>query len=103
MRSPRSRRFPLNPPTPARLHRRRARGVGAGLLPDIDLSRIDLAPERPQAMSGQLATLVAEQRLDQLQRIERSILRLERQNVQILGLLQKLVKAIRKTSDERST
>lgn len=75
----------------------------AGVLPDIDLSRINLAPEQAEAMSGQLATLVAEQRLDQLQRIERSILRLERQNVQILSWLQKLVKAARKTSDERST
>jgi general secretion pathway protein A len=77
--------------------------VDAGVLPDIDLSRINLAPEQAEAMSGQLATLVAEQRLDQLQRIERSILRLERQNVQILTWLQKLVKAVKKTSDEKST
>ena len=70
---------------------------------DIDLSRINLSPEQARAMSGELATLVAEQRLDQLQRIERSILRLERQNVQILSWLQKLLKAIRKTSDERHT
>ncbi len=75
------------------------------LLPDIDLSRLDLTSEATQVMSGQLATLVAEQRLDQLQRVERSILRLERQNVQILGLLQKLVGAVstvKPTSDERS-
>ncbi|MDL2336249.1 MAG: XrtA-associated ATPase [Pseudomonadota bacterium] len=75
---------------------------------DVDLSRLKLEPETTQAMSGQLATLVAEQRLDQLQRVERSILRLERQNVQILGLLQKLVGAvspgssIKSISDERS-
>ena len=60
-----------------------------------------LAPEQVDAMSGQLATLFAEQRLDQLQRIERSLLRLERQNVQILGWLQKLVHAARATSNER--
>jgi hypothetical protein len=75
--------------------------AGADVIPDIDLSRINLAPEQAEAMSGQLAALVAEQRLDQLQRIERSLLRLERQNVHILGWLQKLVKAARTTSDER--
>lgn len=73
--------------------------------PDIDLSRLNVTTEATQVMSGQLATLVAEQKLDQLQRVERSILRLERQNVQILGLLQKLVGALsaaQSTSDERS-
>ena len=69
-------------------------------LPDIDLSRIKLAPGMAQGMSGQLATLVAEQRLDQLQRLERSVLRLERLNLQTLGLLQKLVGAVKRTSDE---
>ena len=58
-------------------------------MPDIDLSKINLPPEMAQGMSGQLATLVAEQRLDQLQRLERSILRLERQNVQTLANLEK--------------
>jgi putative secretion ATPase (PEP-CTERM system associated) len=82
------------------------KAVGAETLPDIDFSRVNLSAETTQAMSGQLATLVAEQRLDQLQRVERSILRLERQNVQILSLLQKLVgavSAVKPTSDERST
>ena len=72
------------------------------LVPDIDLSRINLAPEAAQQMSGQLATLMAEQRLDQLQRVERSVLRLERQNVQVISLLQKLVSAVKVTSDESS-
>ncbi len=67
---------------------------------DIDLSRIKLTPEVAAGMSGQLATLVAEQRLDQLQRLERSILRLERLNLQTFGLLQKLVNSIKQTSDE---
>lgn len=71
-------------------------------VPDIDLSQLDLDPEAAQQMSGQLANLMAEQKLDQLQRMERSILRLERQNVQLLSLLQKLVGAIRTTSDESS-
>ena len=67
---------------------------------DIDLSKIKLTPEVAAGMSGQLATLVAEQRLDQLQRLERSILRLERLNLQTFGLLQKLVSSIKQTSDE---
>ncbi len=79
------------------------RPTAGDLVPDIDLSKISLAPEAARNMTGQLATLVAEQRLDQLQRLERSILRLERQNVQILGLLQKLVSAVKTTSDESST
>ncbi len=72
------------------------------LVPDIDLSKINLAPEASIQMSGQLASLMAEQRLDQLQRVERSLLRLERQNVQLIGLLQKLVGAVKTTSDEGS-
>ena len=71
-----------------------------GVLLDIDLSRINLASEQAEIMSGQLATLVAEQRLDQLQRLERNFLRLERQNVQILSLLQRLVGAVKTSSDE---
>jgi len=70
------------------------------LVPDIDLSQINLAPEATRQMSGQLASLMAEQRLDQLQRVERSVLRLERQNVQLISLLQKLVAALKTTSDE---
>jgi hypothetical protein len=36
-------------------------------------------------MSGQLASLGAEQQGDRLQRLERSMLRLERVNIEILG------------------
>jgi hypothetical protein len=69
---------------------------------DVDLSKIKLSAEAAKGMSRQLDTLVAEQRLDQLQRLERSVLRLERLNVQTLSLLQKLVGAVKKTSDENS-
>lgn len=72
------------------------------LVPDIDLSKINLVPEAASQMSGQLASLMAEQKLDQLQRVERSILRLERQNLQLISLLQKLVSAVKATSDESS-
>ncbi len=47
-------------------------------------------------MSKQIAALTADQRGDQLQRLERSLLRLERINVQTLNMLQKLVAAVKK-------
>jgi putative secretion ATPase (PEP-CTERM system associated) len=58
---------------------------------DIDLSRLKLEPAEAEAINRQLAQLTADQRTDQLQRLERSLLRLERINVQVLTLLQKLV------------
>ena len=47
-------------------------------------------------MSRQLSDLTADQRGDQLQRLERSLLRLERINVQTLAMLQKLVNAVQR-------
>lgn len=58
---------------------------------DVDLSRLKLEPAEAEAINRQLAQLTADQRTDQLQRLERSLLRLERINVQVLSLLQKLV------------
>jgi general secretion pathway protein A len=46
-------------------------------------------------MSSQLASLGAEQQGDRLQRLERSMLRLERVNIEILGMLQKLVTSLK--------
>jgi hypothetical protein len=67
---------------------------------DVDLSKLKLDPAEAEAMARQLAQLTADQRGDQLQRLERSLLRLERINVQVLALLQKLVGAARKAGDE---
>jgi hypothetical protein len=47
-----------------------------------------------------LRRLSADQRGDQLQRLERSMLRLERSNLQTLALLQQLVAAVKKPGDE---
>ena len=66
----------------------------AGAVLDLDLSHVNLAPEKADDMSRQLAQLTAEQRGDQLQRLERSLLRLERTNLQTLALMQKLVEAL---------
>jgi general secretion pathway protein A len=82
-----------------------------GLPLDVDLSKLRLDATAADGMNRQLARLSAEQRLDQVQRLERSLLRLERINVQTLSLLQKLVASVRTgppvaeppvTSDARS-
>lgn len=72
---------------------------GAGEL-DVDLGKLKLEPHEAETMTRQLAALGADQRGDQLQRLERSLLRLERINVQTLAMLQKLVNAARRAADE---
>jgi putative secretion ATPase (PEP-CTERM system associated) len=67
---------------------------------DLDLSKLKLDASEAESMSKQLASLTADQRADQLQRLERSLLRLERINVQTLGLLQKLVNAVKRSNEE---
>jgi putative secretion ATPase (PEP-CTERM system associated) len=71
-------------------------GGMAGALLDVDLSAVQLSGDEAEAMSKQLASLTADQRGDQLQRLERSLLRLERINVQTLAMLTKLVEAVKK-------
>ena len=68
------------------------RSTGPGEL-DVDLTKLKLDPATADAAQRQLAALAADQRGDQLQRLERSLLRLERINLQTLALLQKLVNA----------
>jgi putative secretion ATPase (PEP-CTERM system associated) len=68
----------------------------AGAVLDVDLSRIVLGIDEAEAMTQQIAALTADQRSDQLQRLERSLLRLERINVQTLTMLQQLVAAVKK-------
>ncbi len=74
----------------------------AGAELDLDLSQLKLAPEEADAMSKQIAALTADQRGDQLQRLERSLLRLERINVQTLNMLQKLVSAVKKPGPDNT-
>ena len=71
-------------------------GGMAGALLDMDLGAVQLGSDEAEAMSQQIATLTADQRGDQLQRLERSLLRLERTNLQILAMFQKLVDATKK-------
>ena len=76
--------------------------AGAVLDIDLDLTKLKLEPERAEDMSRQLAQLTAEQRGDQLQRLERSLLRLERTNLQTLALLQQLVGALSGVRPEKA-
>ena len=63
----------------------------AGL--DIDISQINLPAGVGQGMSAQIMNLAQDHHTDRLQRLERSLMRLERINLQTLALLQKLVEA----------
>lgn len=67
---------------------------------DVDLSRLQLDPAAADTMARQIGRLSAEQRGDQIQRLERGLLRLERTNLQMLTMLQQLVNAVKKPADE---
>ncbi len=71
----------------------------AGAALDLDLSQLKLSTEEAQGIHQQLASLTADQRSDQLQRLEKSLLRLERINVQTLTLLQKLVAGLQRKGE----
>ena len=48
-----------------------------------------------EVLSSEIAALSADHHTDRLQRLERSMMRLERINLQTLALLQKLVDAVK--------
>jgi putative secretion ATPase (PEP-CTERM system associated) len=66
----------------------------------LDLSRLALPSDVASSLSNSLAGLEAEQQGDRLQRLERSLLRLERINLETLAALRTLLEALRKTSDQ---
>jgi hypothetical protein len=71
----------------------------AGAL-DVDLGKLQLDPAAADTMTRQIGRLSADQRGDQIQRLERGLLRLERSNLQVLAMLQQLVAAVKKPGDE---
>ncbi len=73
-----------------------APGGLAGAVLDLDLSQVDVDRDSAEGMSRQIAALTADQRSDQMQRLERGMLRLERINVQTLAMLTRLVDAVKK-------
>ena len=67
---------------------------------DVELPLRQLDAEITDAMSLKLGSLDAEQRDERLQRLERSLMRLERINLQTLATLQELVHALTRSRDE---
>ncbi|MES2878569.1 MAG: XrtA/PEP-CTERM system-associated ATPase [Pseudomonadota bacterium] len=63
---------------------------------DIDLSNLQVSSEVADVMSTQLEGLNIEQYGGRLRRVEESMLRLERVNLEILGMLKQLVGAVKK-------
>ncbi len=63
---------------------------------DIDLAKLQGSDSLFSGFSNQLASLGAEQQGDRLQRLERSMLRLERVNLEILAMMQKFVASLRR-------
>ena len=70
---------------------------------DLDLTQLRVQAAEADAMLAQIAALTADQRGDQLQRMERSLLRLERANLQTLAMLQQLVSAVKKPPGDDKT
>lgn len=69
---------------------------------DIDLAKLQLPPALADAVTSQIGGLGAEQYDGRLRRLERSVLRLERINLETLAMLQKLVAALKKPGQETS-
>ena len=67
---------------------------------DIDLGKLQITPGVAQAISGQVNSLSVEQYDGRLRRLEHSVLRVERINLEILVMLQKLVAAVAKPHQE---
>ena len=70
--------------------------TGPDSLVDIDLAKLQGAGALADGFSSQLANLGAEQQGDRVARLERSMLRLERVNLEILAMLQKLVASLKR-------
>ena len=70
--------------------------TGPDSLIDIDLAKLQTTGSMVDGFSSQLANLGAEQQGDRITRLERSMLRLERVNIEILAMLQKLVASLKR-------
>ena len=67
---------------------------------DIDLSNMQVSSEVAEVISNELDGLSLAQYDGRLRRLEGSMLRLERVNLEILGMLKKLVEAVKRPSQE---
>jgi general secretion pathway protein A len=68
---------------------------------DIDLSGLNFGAGLIDEVSRKIGRLSTEQDIDRLQRIERSLLRLERINLEVLSMLKQLVVAGKKSQIEK--
>ena len=81
---------------PGKLNSRPAPLDGAPSVPGaLDITRLKLSTAEVDGLSSEIAALSADHHTDRLQRLERSMMRLERINLQTLALLQKLVDAVK--------
>lgn len=77
-------------------------GLSATEAVDINLARLQVTPGLANSISSQIDGLGIEQYDGRLRRLERSVLRLERIDLEILVMLQKLVAAVKKPNEEIS-
>ena len=75
-------------------------GFSTGSQVDVDARRLQLDPAIAGIISGQIDGLCIEQYDGRLRRLEGSVLRMERINLEILSMLQKLVLAVKKPDQE---
>ena len=75
-------------------------GLSANESVDIDLEKLQVTPGLADALASQIDSLGVEQYDGRLRRLERSVLRLERINLETLVMLQKLVVAVKKPGQE---
>ncbi|MBL8276135.1 MAG: AAA family ATPase [Pelomonas sp.] len=61
----------------------------------LDIAKLKMSVAEVDGLSSEIAALSADHHTDRLQRLERSMMRLERINLQTLALLQKLVDAVK--------
>lgn len=71
-------------------------------LPAVDLDKLQITPGLAAVMVSQIDTLGVEQYDARLRRMEGSVLRLERINLEVLVMLQKLLSVVQKTSQEQA-
>lgn len=69
-------------------------------LVDIDLTKLQVTPGLAGVISRQIDALGVEQYDGRLRRLEGSVLRLERINLEVLVMLQKLVSSVKKSTQE---
>ncbi len=69
---------------------------------ELDLGALQVDAGLAHSLTHQIDAIGVDQQMDQLRRLERSVMRLERVNLQTLSMLKKLVSAVTKPNNETS-